>query len=206
MIWDVDLSVRAWLGHYLPAEVPIVFDPPDRCAQRSGGELVSAFLLDVEEDSAGVSATWDELRDANGQLVGRRPPGRRYRFSYLLTAWAADTEREHRLLGELLVGCASCTALPTRFLTGAVARANQPVVVRSAPRREGDTGSAWVAHGGTARTGLHLQLLVPFVPEPETDLAPPPREVSVNSGGGRPGGPGGTPPGPRPRGGISEPR
>jgi hypothetical protein len=204
MIWDVDLSVRAWLGHYLPAEVPVVFDPPDRCAQREG-ELVSAFLLDVEEDSAGVSATWDELRDAGGQLVGRRPPGRRYRFSYLLTAWAADTEREHRLLGDLLVGCAGCTALPTRFLAGALARANQPVVVRSAPRREGDAGSAWVAHGGSARTGLHLHLLVPFVPEAETDLAPPPREVSVNSGGGRPGAPAGGA-GPRPRGGISEPR
>ncbi|QDY06329.1 MULTISPECIES: Pvc16 family protein [unclassified Micromonospora] len=205
MIWDVDLSVRAWLGHYLPADVPVVFDPPDRCAQRADGDLVSAFLLDVEEDSAGVSATWDELRDADGQLVGRRPPGRRYRFSYLLTAWAADTEREHRLLGDLLVGCASCTALPSGFLTGAVARANQPVVVRSAPRREGDTGSAWVGYGGTARTGLHLQLLVPFVPETQTDLAPPPREVSVNSGGGRPAGPGGVA-GRRPRGGISEPR
>ncbi|MEV4725293.1 Pvc16 family protein [Micromonospora humida] len=205
MIWDVDLSVRAWLGHYLPADVPVVFDPPDRCARRADGDLVSAFLLDVEEDSAGVSATWDELRDADGQLVGRRPPGRRYRFNYLLTAWAADTEREHRLLGDLLVGCASCTALPSGFLTGAVARANQPVVVRSAPRREGDTGSAWVGYGGTARTGLHLQLLVPFVPETQTDLAPPPREVSVNSGGGRPAGPGGMA-GRRPRGGISEPR
>ncbi|MEV4772597.1 Pvc16 family protein [Micromonospora humida] len=205
MIWDVDLSVRAWLGHYLPADVPVVFDPPDRCARRADGDLVSAFLLDVEEDSAGVSATWDELRDADGQLVGRRPPGRRYRFNYLLTAWAADTEREHRLLGDLLVGCASCTALPSGFLTGAVARANQPVVVRSAPRREGDAGSAWVGYGGTARTGLHLQLLVPFVPETQTDLAPPPREVSVNSGGGRPAGPGGMA-GRRPRGGISEPR
>jgi hypothetical protein len=214
VIWDVDLSVRAWLGHYLPAGVPVVFDPPDRCAG-TDGERVSAFLLDVEEDSAGVSATWDDLRDAGGQLVGRRPPGRRYRFSYLLTAWGRDTEREHRLLGDLLVGCASCTALPARFLTGALLRANQPVVVRSAPRREGDTGSAWVAHGGTARTGLHLQLLVPFVPEPETDLAPPPREVSVNSGG-RPGtGPAGTAPagngpagnggGRRPGRGISEP-
>jgi hypothetical protein len=44
-----------------------------------------------------------------------------------------------------------------------------------------------VAHGGAARTGLHLQLLVPFVPGTETDLAPAPREVSVNSAG-RPGG------------------
>ncbi|WDZ87015.1 Pvc16 family protein [Micromonospora cathayae] len=186
MIWDVDLSVRAWLGSYLPAGVPVVFDPPDRCAQRTG-ELVSAFLLDVEEDATGVSATWDEFRDDRGQVTGRRPPGRRYRFSYLLTAWGPDTEREHRLLGDLLVGCASCTALPVRFHTGALARANQAVLVRSAPRRDGDTGSAWVAYGGAARTGLHLQLLVPFVPETQTDLAPAPREVSVNSAG-RPGG------------------
>ncbi|BCJ63910.1 Pvc16 family protein [Polymorphospora rubra] len=198
MIWDVDLSVRAWLGHYLPPGVPVVFDPPDRCAQLDG-ELVSAFLADVEEDSSGVSATWDELRDAGGQLVGRRPPGRRYRFGYLLTAFAADTEREHRLLGDLLVGCASCTALPARFLTGTLAAANQPVVVRGAPRRDGSTGPGWPA--GAARTGLHLQLLVPFVPEAETDLAPPPREVSVNSGG-RPDGPR---PGRRPGRGITEP-
>ncbi|BCL15849.1 Pvc16 family protein [Micromonospora sagamiensis] len=182
MIWDVDLSVRAWLGSYLPPGVPVVFDPPDRCAQLTG-ERVSAFLLDVEEDSSGVSASWDDLRDATGQVTGRRPPGRRYRFDYLLTAWGADTEREHRLLGDLLVGCAGCTALPVRFLAGVLARTNQSVVVRSAPRREGATGSAWVAHGGAARTGLHLQLLVPFVPEASTDLAPAPREVSVNSAG-----------------------
>ncbi|MFG3712519.1 Pvc16 family protein [Micromonospora sp. NPDC049460] len=181
MIWDVDLSVRAWLGSYLPPGVPVVFDPPDRCAQLDG-ERVSAFLLDVEEDSSGVSASWDDLRDATGQVTGRRPPGRRYRFSYLLTAWGPDTEREHRLLGDLLVGCAGCTALPVRFLVGALARANQSVVVRSAPRREGDAGSAWLPHGGAARTGLHLQLLVPYVPEATTDLAPAPREVSVSAG------------------------
>ncbi|MEU4569432.1 Pvc16 family protein [Micromonospora sp. NPDC023956] len=180
MIWDVDLSVRAWLGSYLPPGVPVVFDPPDRCAQLDG-ERVSAFLLDVEEDATGVSATWDDLRDDTGRLVGRRPPGRRYRFGYLLTAWGPDTEREHRLLGDLLVGCAGCTAVPTRFLTGALARANQPVVARSAPHRDGAAGSAWTGWGGVARTGLHLQLLVPYVPEATTDLAPAPREVSVSS-------------------------
>ncbi|SCL35124.1 Protein of unknown function [Micromonospora pallida] len=202
MIWDVDLSVRAWLGSYLPPGVPVVFDPPDRCAELAG-ELVSAFLLDVEEDSSGVSATWDDLRDATGQVTARRPPGRRYRFSYLLTAWGPDTEREHRLLGDLLVGCAECTALPTRFLAGALARTNQAVVVRSAPHREGTAGSAWLPRGGPARTGLHLQLLVPFVPEASTELAPAPREVSVNSSR-QPGDPAG-PRAPRRPGRISEP-
>ncbi|MEV6601453.1 Pvc16 family protein [Actinoplanes sp. NPDC051346] len=182
MIWDVDLSIRAWLGHYLPADVPVVFDPPDRCAHLEG-DRVSAFLLEIEEDSTGVSATWEEFRDADGQLVGRRPPGRRYRFSYLLTAWAADVEREHRLLGNLLVGCAGCTAVPTGFLTGALAQVGQPVMVRSAPRRDGEADGARVLPGGVMRTGLHLQLLVPVVPETLTDLAPPPREVSVNSSG-----------------------
>ncbi|MEV4664207.1 Pvc16 family protein [Micromonospora echinofusca] len=201
MIWDVDLSVRAWLGSYLPPGVPVVFDPPDRCAQLAG-ERVSAFLLDVEEDPNGVSASWDDLRDATGQVTGRRPPGRRYRFSYLLTAWGPDTEREHRLLGDLLVGCAGCTALPVRFLVGALARANQPVVVRSAPRREGNGGSAWLPRDGAARSGLHLQLLVPYVPEATTDLAPAPREVSVSAG--RHGGTSGAPATRRP-GRISEP-
>lgn len=186
MISDVDLSVRAWLGHYLPADVPVVFDPPDRCAQLEG-DRVSAYLLEVEEDPTGVSATWDEFRDADGQLVGRRAPSRRYRFDYLLTAWADDVEREHRLLGDLLVGCAGCLSVPAQFLSGALA---QPVLVRSAPRREG------VLRAAPARTGLHLQLLVPLVPETMTDLAPPPREVSVNSSRGVP---------PARRAGISEP-
>jgi hypothetical protein len=198
VIWDVDLSDRAWLGSYLPAEVPVVFDPPDRCAGRAE-EVVSAFLLDVEEDPTGASATFEDLRDAEGHLTGRRSPGRRYRFNYLLTAWAQETEREHRLLGALLVGCALCAVLPPQFRTGVLARTGEVVLVRSAPRREGTAASAWLPAAGTARTGLHLQLVVPFVPDPEVDLPPAPKEIKLSSANR---------PGPRsrqPGGRISEP-
>jgi hypothetical protein len=181
VIWDVDASVRTWLSRYLPEGVPVVFDPPHRCAQRSG-EVLSVFLDDIEEDPTGATGTWGDLRDPDGHLVGRRPPGRRYRFSYLVTAWAADTEREHRLLGEVLLGCATCLSLPADALTGVLARNSNEVLVRSAPHRGGPepVGDPF---GPAARTSLRLQLLVPYVAEVLTELAPAPQQVSVNSAG-----------------------
>jgi hypothetical protein len=197
VIWDVDDSVRAWLSRYLPEGVPIVFDPPHRCADRPG-ELLSVFLDDIEEDYTGVAATWGELRDNEGHLVGRRPPGRRYRFTYLVTAWADGTEREHHLLGGVLLGCASCPSLPADALRGMLARDGHPVPVRGAPHRDGPE-PARDPFGPVVRTSIRLQVLVPYVSEALTDLAPAPRQVAVNSAGLPP-----AAPAPRRGRGISE--
>jgi hypothetical protein len=181
MIWDVDASVRAWLSRYLPEGVPIVFDPPHRCAERPG-ELLSVFLDDIEEDPTGVAETWGDQRDPEGHLVGRRPPGRFYRFSYLVTAWAADTEREHRLLGAVMQGCTTCLSLPADALSGMLARDGHPVRVRCAPHRDGPA-PAHDPFGPAARTSMRLRLVVPYLAEILTELAPAPRKVSVNSTG-----------------------
>jgi hypothetical protein len=176
MIWDVDESVRAWLSRYLPAGVPVVFDPVERC-ESARGELLSAFLYDIEDDPTGGTATWQDFRDAAGQVIGRRPPGRRYRFTYLLTACGPDGAREHQLLGAVLAGCSGSGVLPPDCAVGVVAQAEQSIIVRSAP----EISASWVHRDMPSRTAFRLQLLVPYLPEVQMDLEPAPRELLLGS-------------------------
>lgn len=79
-----------WLGTVLPRGTELRFDAPDsRWGERPSGPLmVDVFLHGIQQDSAGRSSTWSDVRDADGRVIGRQPPVRHFRLTYLLTAWA----------------------------------------------------------------------------------------------------------------------
>ncbi|MGH8574430.1 MAG: Pvc16 family protein, partial [Gammaproteobacteria bacterium] len=107
MLRDVDISLAAWLSGFLPPGTDVVFDLPsfDGPSARPDDRVVLALHLhDVREEGELTPGDWNELRNDEGRLVGRLPPQRRYRLTYLLTAWAADTLDEHELLGTVLAG------------------------------------------------------------------------------------------------------
>lgn len=87
---------------------------------------------------------------------------------------------EHELLGTLLSACATTDVLPAGCLCGALAAAGLPTLLRCAPA-DGQTDPArlWAGFGLPYRAFLELLLIVPVLPRPDTDLAPPAREIAV---------------------------
>ena len=202
MLRDVDTSLSAWLAGYLPAGVGIVYDPP---VGRSGTEpLLALYLHEVREEGEVTPADWSGLRGDDGRLVGRLPPQRRYRLTYIVTAWAGGPLDEHELLGRVIGGCALHHAIPAESLQGCLVDLGQAVMVRCAPFDKGcDPRELWAAWRIAPRTSLELSVLVPLPVALLTDLPVPPRSVALGSS--RP--PGGAPgfdPARQARAGISE--
>lgn len=88
MLHDLDLSVAAFLGSLLPAGTAIRFGPPDAswASAPPTVPLLSAFAYDIRREQM-TSADGMLARDSSGHATGWQPPVRRYRVSYLLTAW-----------------------------------------------------------------------------------------------------------------------
>jgi Pvc16 N-terminal domain len=183
VIHDADRSLAAWLATALPDGVAVTFDPPEPSwAQRSPRlPFVNAFLYDIREDGTGVSADLSPVRAPNGALVGRRPAVRRYRLSFLLTAWAAEIAAGHELLGSIMAAFAADDVIPPGCLHGTLAEAGMPVALRCAPGDQaGSPLQLWQSLGVPPRTAVVLEMTVPLVPAPRTGLAPPARQLDLD--------------------------
>jgi hypothetical protein len=183
VIHDADRSLAAWLATVLPDGVTITFEPPEPSwAQRSRSEsFVGAFLYDIREDSSGLGSGPTAVRAPDGALVARQPPARRYRLSFLLTAWTADVTAGHELLGSVLAGCAAQDALPPGCLDGSLAQAGLPVSLHCAPAGPAAQPlQLWPSLGIPPRTAVILVLTVPLIPVPRTGLAPPVRRLDLD--------------------------
>lgn len=192
MIRDVDCSLAAWVGTMLPPGTTVRFDAPDPAWARHPPEqpFVDVFLYDIAQEVNGLSTEAVPIRDAEGRTVARQPQARRYRLSYLLTAWSADVAADHEMLGSVMTGCADAAIIPAEFVPGILAEAGLPVEVRCAPPREADGVSGASAAAGTAglcqafgippRAALALILVAPLIPAPRTDVAPPARSIELD--------------------------
>jgi hypothetical protein len=103
---DVDATLSAFLAEEaLPgAGIAIEFDPPTReWASRRTAPALNCFLIDVREDLEQRSTTLTDVLDDTGRTIARAPAPRIFRVTYLVTAWTAVPEDDHRLLGSALV-------------------------------------------------------------------------------------------------------
>jgi Pvc16 N-terminal domain len=184
VIHDADRSLAAWLAAgVLPEGVTITFEPPEPSwAQRSPRPpFVDAFLYDIREDAHGVSEQLSPVRAPDGGLIGRRPPVRRYRLSFLLTAWTAEITAGHELLGAIMAACAADDVIPPDCLYGALAEAGVPVSLRCAPADPASNPlELWQSLGVAPRTTVVLVMTVPLIPAPRTGLAPPARRLDLD--------------------------
>ncbi|QUQ62587.1 Pvc16 family protein [Kutzneria sp. CA-103260] len=98
MIATVDQALCDLLRKRLPDGTAVLLGVPTEPLA-----AVSLTLFGLRDDTRGRSAGWDDVRDADGTLLGRRPPTRRYELSYVVQAHAADPETEHDLLGRALI-------------------------------------------------------------------------------------------------------
>ena len=103
MIPSVDQALRDLLRKRLPDGTAVLLAVSAALGPDQPRQAVSLTLFGLRDDARGRSAGWDDVRDADGTLLGRRPPTRRYELSYVVQAHAVDAESEHELLGQALI-------------------------------------------------------------------------------------------------------
>ena len=123
------------------------------------------YLYDIREDLTRREVQWERSATPTGGswVVGRRP--RRFRLSYLVTAWTQRPEDEHRLLSACLGTFLRHETLPPPDLAGALVDQPVPVELEVAlpPGQDRSLADVWTALGGELKPSLDLVATVPFV-------------------------------------------
>jgi hypothetical protein len=175
VIDEFDSALESWLKSALkPTQVEIAFRAPAE-QQNQRRPLVSVALYDIVEDESARNNHIEDIRDDNGRVIARQAAPRRFVLSYQVSIVAPDVAMEHQLLGRILKGGVDNDSLPADELPEDVRALGLSVPLQVAkPRpasaltnntlRVGDEG--W-------RTTLDLTLVVPVIPAPVTEIAPP---------------------------------
>ncbi len=180
MIRDLDLSLAAWLGEALP-ECVITFDPVPAGTEEGTSAILALNLCDIRLEHEASTGGWSTVRDDRGVAIGRTPPTRTYRFTYRVSAVAADALAEHEILGRLLVVGALYEVLPVPHLVGSMTASGQPVLLRFAPAQSLLAGT-WLREAPEdLRAWLELSVLAALPVEQLTEVAPAPRHVDLGT-------------------------
>jgi len=143
MIDEVDEGLRRLLHGDPVGGAAIAFAGPDADpAETQPVPAVILHLVSVTEDVAVRSTTWEEIRE-DGQVRWRRPAPRWYRLGYEVTARAATTADEHRLLARVLRHLSVHEVLPIECLSGSLLELGATVPVTVAlPRHHAEVHDA----------------------------------------------------------------
>jgi Pvc16 N-terminal domain len=185
VIRDLDASLAGWLGSLLP-DVAISFEAPGssrgQSEQATATASLSVVLLSVREDADASFSGWGELRADDGLLLGRLPPTRRYRFSYLLVAEAGDALLEHDVLGRVLAAAALYEVVPPEHLAGSLDGVGPEVLVRCAPATgTADPQHLWGSWATSPRACLELSVLAPLPLASLLEVPQPPRHIDLGA-------------------------
>ena len=167
MIHDVDESLRALVRRDVlnEAGIEISFDAPTReWSTRRNAPALNLYLYEIREDLTRRGEQFEERRDEQGFVTGRRPPPRKFKLSYLITAWTQRAEDEHRLLSAVLTCFLGFDAIPAEVLQGDLAEQAEPVRVTIALPLAPDRSitDVWTALGGELKPSLDLIVTCPF--------------------------------------------
>ena len=189
VIEDVDDALRAFLGAELTGgKATVAFDAPTPDWEKSvKGATIALFLTDIRENLEARTGDWRDVRDEDGNLIGRQPPVRRFDLSYLVSAWGDSVSAEHKLLGAVLGALPAYDHIPSEHLSGKLA--DQGI---SVGLRVGETHGLtdlWHSIGQRVRACATLLVTLPVLPSMLTDLAPPADSMDLGLAGqdGRPG-------------------
>jgi Pvc16 N-terminal domain len=178
MIHDVDESLRALVKRDAlnGSGVDVAFDAPTReWVAKRNAPVVDMYLYDIREDTTRRQTSWEDVRDDNGRVTGRRLPPRRYRLSYLVTAWTARPEDEHRLLSALLACFVQHEYMPAEVLAGSLEGEETPVLVTVAlpPTEDRSIADTWSAMGGELKPSLDVVVTAPMNIARSLEAGPP---------------------------------
>jgi uncharacterized protein DUF4255 len=181
MIQDVDESLRALVKRDAlnGSKADIAFDAPNKeWSSRRNTPTVDLYLYDIREDLEQREVMWQDIRGdaSNSRLVTeRRPPPRRFKLSYLVTAWTQRPEDEHRLLSSLLACFLRHPTMPADALSGVLVDARQPILLNIAlpPPQDRSISDVWSALGGELKASLDLVVNAPFEVKVAIPAGPP---------------------------------
>ena len=177
MIQDVDESLRALVKRDAlnGSKAEIAFDAPNKeWSSRRNTPTVDLYLYDIREDLEQREVMWEDVKE--GRFVTeRRPPPRRFKLSYLVTAWTQRPEDEHRLLSSLLSCFLRHPTMPADALSGSLTEARQPILLNIAlpPPQDRSISDVWSALGGELKPSLDLVVNAPFEIKRAIPAGPP---------------------------------
>src|SRR5947209_1476889 len=200
MIQDVDESLRALVKRDAlnGSKADVAFDAPNKeWSSRRNTPTVDLYLYDIREDLEQREVMWEAIRDDSGFVTERRPPARRFKLSYLVTAWTQRPEDEHRLLSSLLSCFLRNQTMPVDLITGSLVGARLPITLNIAmpPPQDRSISDVWSALGGELKASLDLVVNAPVavrrskaappavLEEPKIVVARPDAEAETAAGG-----------------------
>jgi len=178
MIQDVDESLRALVKRDAlnGSKADVAFDAPNKeWSSRRNTPTVDLYLYDIREDLEQREVMWEAIRDDSGFVTERRPPARRFKLSYLVTAWTQRPEDEHRLLSSLLSCFLRNQTMPVDLITGSLVGARLPITLNIAmpPPQDRSISDVWSALGGELKASLDLVVNAPFEIKVAVPAGPP---------------------------------
>lgn len=178
MIHDVDESLRALVRRDAlnGSGVEVAFDAPTKdWVARRNAPVVNLYLYDIREDLSRRDTSWVDVKGEDGRVKERRLPPRRFRLSYLVTAWTQRPEDEHRLLSALLSGFLRHEYFPPELLQGTLEGEEVPVLVTVAlpPDDERKIADTWSALGGELKPSLDVVVTAPMNIARSIEAGPP---------------------------------
>jgi hypothetical protein len=178
MIHDVDESLRELTRRDVlnGAKVDISFEAPTKeWSARRNSPTLNLYLYDIREDLARRMIQHEVVRNDEGFVADRVMPPRRFKLSYLVTAWTQRPEDEHRLLSAVLACFVRFDALPSEVLQGDLARQPHPlrVTIGLPLPAERSISDVWTALGGELKPSLDLIVTAPLVSGRHQYVGPP---------------------------------
>jgi hypothetical protein len=182
VITEVDDALCVLFGRALPEGTMVRLDPPKPTWQTERpSKAIDLFLFGLHDDPRGRQSGIQEVRDDRGAVLSRQEPDRRCVLSYLVTARAPKISEEHRLLDIALRTMIFTDMLPADCLPSGLAGTGAPVFVNVA---DTEPASLWTSLGMPARAAFVVKISAPYIPEPDTELAPPAEKITLAAGQG----------------------
>jgi hypothetical protein len=156
--------------------VELVFDAPTKdWVARRNAPTVDLYLYDIREDVARRVPAWEDVLGDDGRVADRRLPPRRFKLSYLVTAWTQRPEDEHRLLSALLSAFLRTPMVKPEDLEGMLAEPDLPVYidVGQPPAQDRSIADVWSALGGELKPSLDLVVTAPVSVHRSAHTGPP---------------------------------
>jgi hypothetical protein len=174
MIDDLDEALRQLLIRELPVkngEIDIAFDQPKReWSARLSRPTLNLFLYDLAENKKlrPTQPMWEIERDNNGNATKRRRDVR-IDLKYVITAWAAEPEDEHRLLTRTLMALFRSANMPEDVLPESLRGQQVPIPLVTAQEEDlVNPSDLWSALDNEWRPSITCILtlaLNPYLPE-----------------------------------------
>jgi hypothetical protein len=168
MIADLDETLRQLLIAEMPVrnkEVDISFHQPRReWSSRLNKPTVNLFLYNLRENTTLRQPQWENFPRGDNQSHLKRSPFRVDCF-YMITAWAAEPEDEHRLLTRTLLALFRFPVLPEERLVGELKnQAFELQTFLADPETLTNPADLWSAMDNELRTSIPLIVTLAFDP------------------------------------------